>query len=74
MCVCVYTHIHIGFSGVSVVKNPPTLHEPQETRGHEFDPCVRKIPWNEGAYQVCDVLCFIQLECSSCHKMHVNEI
>lgn len=28
----------------------------------------------EGDYQVYDALCFIQLECSSCHKMHVNEI
>ena len=28
----------------------------------------------EGDYQVCDALCFIQLECLSCHKMHVNEI
>ena len=31
-----------GFSNGLVVKNPPAM---QETKGHEFSPWVRKIPW-----------------------------
>ena len=30
--------------GGSVVKNPPTIQEPQET---QFDPLVGKIPWRK---------------------------
>ena len=30
------------FPSGSVVKNPPAM---QETRRHQFDPWVRKIPW-----------------------------
>ena len=51
VCVCIPTHIHVGFPCGAVVKNPPTMQETWLQSGRITTMGSLPPPWSTLAYQ-----------------------